>query len=145
MAINLFKKKETGKAEKKEEKIIEKKEEKEIKPAPKEAKKPAVKAGKVKAAEKTDAWKILKFPHVSERSAMLNEQNFYVFRVFPKANKTEIKKAVEGEYGVNVESVKIINIPRKKTRRGRIEGFRSGYKKALVKVEKGQKIDITVQ
>jgi len=56
--------------------------------------------------------------------------------------KLEIKKAIEGLYGVDVLSVKVINIPKRRRRLGRITGWRKGYKKAIVKIKKGQKIEI---
>jgi len=135
MAINIFKKQEAKKAEEK----VEKKEEPAAK---KEVKKTETKSGKVVINKNNDAWKILKFPRVTEKSAMLAERNFYVFQVATESNKTEIKKAVEAEYGVKVKDIKIVNIPRKRVQRGRIEGVRSGYKKALVKLAEGEKIDI---
>jgi large subunit ribosomal protein L23 len=134
MAINIFKKQEADKAK---EKVEEKKA-----PAVKEVKKTETKSGKVGINKNNDAWKILKFPRVTEKSAMLAEKNFYVFQVATESNKTEIKKAVEAEYGVKVKDIKIVNIPRKRVQRGRIEGVKSGYKKALVKLAEGEKIDI---
>lgn len=89
-----------------------------------------------------EAYKILKEPHVSEKATVLNEQDKYVFKVYPESNKIETKKAVETLYGVRVKDVNIVNVPRKrKIFRGR-EGFKSGYKKAIVTLEKGQKIEI---
>ncbi len=81
-------------------------------------------------------------PHVTEKATDSGEKNKYVFKVLPKANKKEIKKDVEDSYNVDVESVNIINVPRKKRRLGRQEGWKKGYKKAIVKVKKGQKIEI---
>ena len=49
---------------------------------------------------------------------------------------------MEGIYGVNVLSVNIIKIPAKKRRLGKTEGFRKAYKKAVVKIKAGQKIEI---
>ena len=66
----------------------------------------------------------------------------YIFKVWPRANKTEIKKAIEDVFGVEVKGVRIVNIPKKKRRLGRIEGFRKGYKKAIVKIKEGQKIEV---
>ena len=88
------------------------------------------------------AWKVLKKPHITEKATNLLEANQYVFEVYPDANKTEIKKAIEGLYKVNVLSVKIINIPKKRRRLGRISGWRKGYKKAIVRIKEGQKIEI---
>lgn len=86
--------------------------------------------------------KILKGPHVTEKSTDLTEHNQYTFKVFPDANKSEVKKAVENIYDVDVKKVRIINMPRKKRSTGRTEGWKSGYKKAIVKVKEGQKIEI---
>jgi len=89
-----------------------------------------------------EAYKILKEPHVSEKATVLNEQDKYVFKVYSSANKTETKKAVESLYGVRVKDVNIVNIPRKRKIFRGMEGFKSGYKKAIVTLEKGQKIEI---
>ena len=88
------------------------------------------------------AWRSLKSPHITEKATALSSQNQYVFKVEKKSNKTEIKKAIEEVYGVGVLNVNIINIPRKKRRLGRIEGFKPGYKKAIVKLKEGEKIEI---
>lgn len=88
------------------------------------------------------AWRVLKGPHTTEKATQLLKENQYVFKVFPRANKTEIKKAIEGLFGVDVLGVKIIKVPRKKRRLGRIEGWRKGYKKAIVKIKEGQKIEV---
>ena len=89
-----------------------------------------------------EAYRILKAPHVTEKATDLTKKNQYIFKVFPKANKVEIKKAVEDLYGVDVVSVKVINILPKKRRLGRISGWKSGYKKAIIRVKEGQKIEV---
>lgn len=126
--MDFFKKK-----PKKEEKKIEEKAVQAPKPVP--PKKPRVGA----AAE---AYKVLKGPHVTERASDLTAKNQYVFKIWPRANKAAVKKAVEDIFGVDVLGVKIVNVPRKKRRLGRTEGFRKGYKKAIVQVKEGQKIEI---
>lgn len=88
------------------------------------------------------AWKILKEPHITEKAAALSESNEYVFKIYPKANKYQVKKAIEDLYRVKVEGVRIVCIPKKTKRLGRFEGWRKGYKKAIVKVAKGQHIEI---
>lgn len=88
------------------------------------------------------AYQILDTPHVSEKATFLSEKNKYVFKVWPKVNKTEIKKAIEGQYGVNVLSVKIIKVLPKKRRLGKTRGWRKGYKKAIVAIKEGQKIEV---
>jgi len=85
---------------------------------------------------------IVREPHISEKATNLGEINQYVFKVFPRANKNEIKKAIEAIYGVDVLAVNIITIPAKKRRLGKIIGFKKGHKKAIVKIKEGQKIEI---
>ncbi len=101
---------------------------------------------KKKADDGTEAVKryVLKRPHISEKATDLAEKGFYIFRVEKVASKKEIKKETEKRYGVDVVSVRIINLPSKKRRIGRTEGTRKGYKKAIVKIKKGQTIDLTV-
>ena len=88
------------------------------------------------------AYKILKKPHVTEKAGDLTSKNQYVFEVLPRANKTEIKKAIEEVYGVDVQRVQIVNIPKKRRIFQGIDGWRGGYKKAVVKIKKGQKIEV---
>lgn len=89
-----------------------------------------------------DSLKFLISPHITEKSTKISHDNFYVFKINSRANKNQIKKAVETLYNVNVEKVNIINIKRKRKGFGRLEGYKQGYKKAMVKVKKGQKIEI---
>lgn len=89
-----------------------------------------------------DAYRFLKTLHVTEKATDLTKLNQYIFEVYPKTNKTEAKKAVQDLFGVEVVSVKMINIPEKKRRLGRIEGKRPGCKKAIVKLKEGQKIEV---
>ena len=86
--------------------------------------------------------KILIAPQITEKATMLAQKNQYVFKIHPEANKNEIKKAIEKLYGIQVLDVKIINIPGKKRRLGRISGWKKGYKKAIVKIKEGQKLEI---
>lgn len=138
--LNIFKKKAPEKKEKKEgekKKVVEepKKIEEEIKVAPQRARK---KMG--------ESARFLKSVHVTEKATDLTKNNQYVFNVFPKSNKIEIKKAIEGLYDVEVEKVNMINVPGKKRRLGRKQGFRGGlekgYKKAIVKLKEGYKIEV---
>ena len=112
-----------------------KKEEKENVPVVKKAPSP-----KTKKAELVHS--ALLSPHVTEKATDLNAENKYIFKIYPKANKIEVKKAIESTYGVNVIGVNIINIPRKKRRVGKSAGWKKGYKKAVIKIKKGQKIEI---
>ncbi len=85
---------------------------------------------------------ILKSAHITEKATDLGKNNQYVFEVFLKANKSEIKKAVEEIFNVDVVGVNIVKIPAKRRRLGRTLGWKKGYKKAIIKVRKGQKIEI---
>lgn len=87
---------------------------------------------------------VLLAPHVTEKSTSENALNKYVFRVQNTANKPEIKKAVEGKYGVNVLNVRVVNTKSKRVRLGSIEGVRPGYKKAIITLQEGDKIEIGV-
>lgn len=92
--------------------------------------------------DKNFSYEAIRQPHISEKASVLAEANQYVFEILPGYNKKEIKNAVEGIYNVDVLSVNMIKISGKKRRLGRIEGFRKGYKKAVVKIKEGQKIEI---
>jgi len=81
-------------------------------------------------------------PHLTEKSSLMAEINKYVFQVADGANKIEIKKAIEKMYKVKVEKVAIGVKPAKTRRVGRHEGEKSGFKKAIVTLKKGDKIDI---
>lgn len=81
-------------------------------------------------------------PHITEKSSFLQSQNKYTFWVRKSANKVEIKKAVEKLYKVNVIKVNIINPKEKTIRRGFILGRRPVYKKAIVTLKEGQRIEI---
>jgi len=83
-------------------------------------------------------------PRISEKSAVLSTAGRYVFDVPVTANKVEIRKAVEALYGVKVKSVNTLRGIGKEVRRGRIVGRRNRWKKALVELQKGQKIDLFV-
>jgi len=84
----------------------------------------------------------IKTPHITEKAGDLAAKNLYVFKVWPRTNKLEIKKAVEKLYKVDVLSIRIINVLPKKRRLGRISGWTKGYKKAIVKIKKDQKIEV---
>ena len=80
---------------------------------------------------------------ISEKGTILrDEQNRYVFKVHPSANKIEIKKAVETAFSVKVLDVKTINVKGKTKRLGRFQGKRSDWKKAIVRLKEGDAIEI---
>jgi large subunit ribosomal protein L23 len=88
------------------------------------------------------SFEAVKQPHISEKGSYLAEINQYVFDIADSANKNEVKKTIAGIYGVNVLSVNMIKVPPKKRRLGKTQGWRKGYKKAIVTIKEGQKIEI---
>jgi len=85
---------------------------------------------------------VLLAPRVTEKSTRVGEQsNQYVFRVVTDAEKSEVRDAVELLFGVNVESVRIINVKGKNKAFRNRQGKRSDWKKAYVRVQEGQVID----
>ncbi|WP_225847898.1 50S ribosomal protein L23 [Streptomyces sp. HPF1205] len=90
----------------------------------------------------TDPRDILFKPVVSEKSYALLDENKYTFIVDPRANKTQIKQAVEAVFQVKVIGVNTINRPgkRKRTRTG--FGKRADTKRAIVTLAEGDRIDI---
>ena len=86
---------------------------------------------------------IVRAPVVTEKSTMGSEHNQVTFRVPLTANKREVKAAVEGLFKVKVTAVNTIRVKGKLKRfRGEL-GRRSDYKKAIVTLAEGQKIDVT--
>ena len=82
-------------------------------------------------------------PIITEKATILSEQNKTVFKVHKKANKKNIKKNIEKLFKVNVIKVNIVNLKAKiKFKQGRLSK-KSGYKKAIVTLKKGQSIDLT--
>ncbi len=82
-------------------------------------------------------------PIVTEKATILSEQNKTVFKVLKSADKKTIKKNIEKLFKVNVIKVNIINKkPKVKIRQGK-KSYKSGYKKAIVTLKKGQSIDLT--
>jgi len=87
-----------------------------------------------------DVRALIKKPIVTERSTKLMEENKYCFAVDLRANKHQIKQAVEEIFKVRVISVNTIRILGKKKRMGRSEGKRPDWKKAVVTLAPGDRI-----
>ena len=85
---------------------------------------------------------ILIRPVVSEKSYHQITENRYTFRVHPDAHKTQVRQAVEELFEVKVISVNIVKMPAKPKRRGMIKGTKPGWKKAIVELKAGDKIEI---
>lgn len=85
---------------------------------------------------------VIEKPLVTEKSMeMLNENNWVAFSVHRKANKIQIKTAVEKIFKVKVESVNTTNVIGKQKRFGRNIGLTQNWKKALVRLKEGDKIE----
>jgi large subunit ribosomal protein L23 len=85
---------------------------------------------------------ILIRPVVSEKSYNQITENRYTFRVHADAHKTQVRQAVEELFDVKVASVNIVQMPAKPKRRGAIKGTKPGWKKAIVELKAGDKIEI---
>jgi len=81
-------------------------------------------------------------PNVTEKSTSLSEFNKVVFKVDKGASKKTIKKSIEKIFKVNVIKVNTINIKGKSKLIRNKKSFRSGFKKAIVTLKKGQSIDL---
>ncbi|WP_019123537.1 50S ribosomal protein L23 [Brevibacillus massiliensis] len=77
---------------------------------------------------------LIKRPIITERTTEMMADKKYVFEVPLKANKTEIKQAVEKVFGVKVEAVNTMRVPAKPKRYGKYSGYTSEWKKAIVKL-----------
>jgi large subunit ribosomal protein L23 len=85
---------------------------------------------------------VLKRPLITEKATLLKETaNAVSFAVDSRANKNQIQEAVEKLFKVKVIDVKTMNVLGKKKRRGRVVGRRPGWKKAVVVLKPGDKIE----
>ena len=85
---------------------------------------------------------ILKAPVITEKSEIAKQDGKYTFKVDPKANKLEIKEAIEKLFNVKVTAIRTINVKPKKRRVGRYTGLTNRTKKAIVTLAEGQTIDL---
>lgn len=85
---------------------------------------------------------VLKSPRVSEKAATLAAKGVYVFNVPVSANKVEIRKSVESKYQVKVVGVRTVRGEGKFVRRGKTQGQRNAWKKAMVTLAKGASINL---
>jgi len=86
--------------------------------------------------------KLIKKPRITEKASFHAEQNVYTFDIEKSANKTEIKKAIFQLYKVKPVKVNILMVPDKRVFSKGKKGVKSGGKKALVFLKKGDKIEI---
>lgn len=135
-------KKQEVKPVKMEEKV--KLEKKSDKPAKEEKPKtlPTTTAAKEIKGKTNQAYRILIKPLVTEKASHLAALNKYVFVVNPKMNKIEVKKAIRTIYKVEPVAVNILNFSGKSVRYGRTQGKTKSWKKAVVTLKEGDKIEV---
>ena len=86
-------------------------------------------------------YEVLRRPLITEKNTVLQEQNKYAFEVSGKANKPQIKQAVEKAFKVKVTTVNVITMPSKTRRVGRLPTQTPSWKKAIVTLRPGDKIE----
>ena len=89
-----------------------------------------------------DMYRIIRRALITEKSTIAKDENKYIFEVDQWANKIEVAKAVEKLFKVKVLDVRIMNVIGKKKRVGRIMGEKSSWKKAIVTLALGSRIEI---
>ena len=85
---------------------------------------------------------ILVRPIITEKNTTLNEVGKYCFEVIQSTNKIEIKRAVEEVFNVHVTGVNIIKVPGKMRRMGKTSGMTRTWKKAIVTLAEGERIEL---
>lgn len=85
---------------------------------------------------------ILVRPIITEKNTALGEQGKYTFEVVQSANKIEVKRAVEEVFKVKVQSVNMLKVPGKLRRMGRTSGMTRTWKKAIVTLQPGERIEL---
>ncbi|MDK2985325.1 MAG: large subunit ribosomal protein [Clostridia bacterium] len=81
-------------------------------------------------------------PVITEKTMGLMEENKYTFIVDKRANKIQIKKAIEELFDVEVDKVRTMNLKGKLRRMGRYQGYTSSKKKAIVTLKEGSRIEL---
>ena len=91
---------------------------------------------------KNDFFNIIHSPIITDKTTKLLEKNQYCFKVDHKANKMEIKKAIESIFKVQIINVNTSHEPRKKRRVGRFSGYKRHYKKAIITLSNNSSINL---
>ena len=82
---------------------------------------------------------VIRRPLITEKSTELRDKNVIAFEVSPRANKIQIKKAVEAQFQRKVTDVRVARFAGKERRQGRFTGYRPEWKKAYVRLADGEK------
>ncbi|MFH1038671.1 MAG: 50S ribosomal protein L23 [PVC group bacterium] len=92
----------------------------------------------------SEARQLIISPVVTEKGTVLQEKNNqYLFRVHPRANKIQIRAAIRKIFNVKVSEVRTLTVHGKIRRVGKTEGRKPSWKKAIVTLKEGEKIDLT--
>lgn len=95
------------------------------------------------AVAKNRDYSVILSPVITEKATRILENNQVIFKVSPNATKPQIKNAIEALFSVKVANVNTINIKGKQKIFRGIKGKRTGTRKAIVSLEKGQSIDLS--
>ena len=87
-------------------------------------------------------YEVLHRPLITEKNSLLQTQGKYAFKVAAEANKRQVKQAVEAAFKVNVTAVNMLTVPGKQRRVGRQQVLTSPWKKAIVTLKPGDKIEL---
>jgi large subunit ribosomal protein L23 len=89
-----------------------------------------------------DLYEVLRRPLITEKSTVLQAQGKYAFEVAEEANKPQIKQAVEKAFKVEVTAVNVMIVPGSRRRLGRRKVSKSSWKKAIVTLKPGDRIEL---
>jgi len=91
----------------------------------------------------SEYFNVLKKPILTEKATDLRDRhNHIAFEIDPRANKRMVAEAIEKIFNVKVTGVRIMNTPGKPKKIGKFSGIRAGFKKALISLKDGDKVDI---
>lgn len=88
---------------------------------------------------------LIKNPIITEKAMRGAELGKYCFLIDQNASANEVKKVLEAQYNIKIVKTNVINVKSKKRRMGKSIGVKPGYKKIIVTLKKGQKLDILPQ
>lgn len=89
-----------------------------------------------------NSYEVLRRPVITEKSTQLSERRQYVFEVASEANKIDVRRAVEEVFKVRVRAVNMARVRGKERRLGRSHGYTASWKKAIISLQEGDKIEL---
>lgn len=87
-------------------------------------------------------YEVLRHPLITEKNTVLQAEGKYAFKVAEEANKPQIKQAVEKAFNVKVTAVNVMSVPGKRKRIGRQQVLTQSWKKAIVTLKPGDRIEL---